>query len=120
MNKTSAKDRNSSNSDTRQLAIENAKKHRQSGDEPLPRDKPGHTTPSQAEEQVPRLPHERDESVDSQAGGVAGELPSAEHSRQAFEDVERGLVNTDRGLEGKTLVDDTPSSARKKRDHPPI
>lgn len=119
MNKSSAKDRYSSNSDTRKPAIKDANTHHPSGDEPLPRDKSGHTTPSQAEERVPRLPHERDESVDSQAGG-AGELPSAEHSRQAFEDVERGLVNTDHGLESKTLVSDAPSSARKKRDHPQI
>ena len=119
MSNSSAKDSSSKNRGSRQPGGEDTKKHRQAGVAPLPRDKPGHTTPSQGEERVPRLPHERDESADSQAG-KAGESPSAEQSQQAFEDVERGLVNTDRGLEGHTLVKDAPSSARKKRDSTPI
>ena len=117
MSKSSAIDRSSTNNDARELAVED--KHRQPGVAPVSKEQPGQTTPSQAEESVPRLPHEHDESADSQAG-KAGELPSAEHSRQAFDDVERGLVNTDRGLEGNTLVNVAPSSAKKKRDNPPI
>ncbi len=39
---------------------------------------------------VPRQPHERDESPDSQASGVPHE-----DMQQAFEDLESGLVDTD-------------------------
>ena len=42
---------------------------------------------------VPRLPHEHDESADNQA---AAERPSAERTQQAFRDLERGVVDTDR------------------------
>lgn len=42
-------------------------------------------------EAAPRLPHERDESSDSQQSHPRGVI------RQAHEDVERGLVDTDRG-----------------------
>ncbi len=42
-------------------------------------------------ERVPRLPHERDESSDS---AVA---PPRDIVRQAGEDIEKGLVDTDRG-----------------------
>jgi hypothetical protein len=117
MSTSSAIDRSSTNDVS--LAVEDTKKHRQPGVVPVPTDKAGQTTPAQAEDRVPRLPHEHDESADSQAG-EAGELPSAEHSRQAFDDVERGLVNTDRGLEGNTLVNDAPLSGKKKRDNPQI
>ena len=46
-------------------------------------------------ETAPRLPHERDQSSDSQQnqGG------SAEQGRKGMEDVERGVVDTDRGPE---------------------
>ena len=40
---------------------------------------------------VPRLPHERDESSDSQQNGVRSVI------EQARRDVERGIVDTDRG-----------------------
>jgi hypothetical protein len=56
----------------------------------------GMTVPVQGErqERAPRLPHERDESADSQSTGTAappriGEL--------AHDDLERGLVDTDKG-----------------------
>ena len=39
----------------------------------------------------PRLPHERDESADQQ-GASAGEI-----GRQAKDDLDRGLTDTDRG-----------------------
>jgi hypothetical protein len=56
----------------------------------------GKTLPAQGEtqESVPRAPHERDESADSQAAGE----PSAERvGRAAHEDIERGRVDTDEG-----------------------
>jgi hypothetical protein len=55
----------------------------------------GKTVPAQGEQQqrVPRTPNERDESADSQAQ----DDPSRTVGRQASEDVERGLVDTDKG-----------------------
>jgi len=57
----------------------------------------GNTTSQQGETtapaQVPRLPHEHDESADNQA---ANDRPSQERTEQGFRDVERGLVDTDR------------------------
>ena len=44
---------------------------------------------------TPRLPHERDESDDSQ------QSPPREDMKQAYLDIERGLVDTDRhGIRG--------------------
>lgn len=56
----------------------------------------GNTVPAQGEKQerVPRTPNERDESADSQA---AQEPSGMRVGRQASEDVERGLVDTDKG-----------------------
>lgn len=119
MSKSSAKDRSSTNSNVRQRAGEDTKKRGKLADVPSSTGKPGQTTPSRAEERVPRLPHERDESADSQAANP-GDSPSADLSRQAFEDVERGLVNTDRGLEGETLVNDAPSDGKRKHGHKPV
>jgi hypothetical protein len=51
----------------------------------------GQTTPHLNEGLAPRMPHERDESSDSQA---AAPQPIIEQARR---DVERGLVDTDRG-----------------------
>ncbi|MDR6534970.1 hypothetical protein [Variovorax soli] len=53
----------------------------------------GRTQVEQGGESAPRLPHERDQSSDSQQnqGG------SAERGRKGMEDVERGVVDTDRG-----------------------
>jgi len=42
----------------------------------------------------PRLPHERDESADSQ---VQGNTQSEEIGRKALEDIRAGRVDTDRG-----------------------
>lgn len=51
------------------------------------------TLPSRQQQPEPRLPHERDESADSQQ-----RHPDHERvGRQAQEDVERGMVDTDRG-----------------------
>ena len=54
----------------------------------------GKTKVAQGGESAPRLPHERDQSSDSQQNqdGAAPEV-----GRQALEDVERGVVDTDRG-----------------------
>jgi len=52
----------------------------------------GRTQRTQFHAPVPRLPNERDASADSQQGPP----PSAEQ-RQAAADVERGVVDTDRG-----------------------
>jgi hypothetical protein len=56
----------------------------------------GNTVPAQGEKQerVPRTPSERDESADSQA---AQEPSAARVGQQARQDVERGLVDTDKG-----------------------
>jgi hypothetical protein len=59
----------------------------------------GHTRPVQGdaqakeEENTPRLPHERDESSDSQDHGT----PPRPEMRQAHDDIAAGRVDTDRG-----------------------
>lgn len=56
----------------------------------------GDTLPAQgpAQQPVPRMPHERDESADSQSS----DEPSAKRmGRIAYDDIERGLVDTDKG-----------------------
>jgi hypothetical protein len=106
MNKSSAKDRPLPDSNALPLRGKEAKKRRTRGLVTNPTSERRKTTSSQAEVRVPRLPHERDESADSQ-GEPGVESPSAAVSRQAYEDVERGLVNTDQGLEGGTVQKDT-------------
>ncbi|MEP6792077.1 MAG: hypothetical protein ABI907_11945 [Ramlibacter sp.] len=58
----------------------------------------GNTIPGQGEtgtqRKAPRMPHERDESADSQE---SAEPSGRRVGSQAHEDVERGLVDTDRG-----------------------
>jgi len=51
------------------------------------------TAPQQSGKQTPRLPHERDESADSQQTDESATQPTARATR---EDVERGVVDTDR------------------------
>jgi hypothetical protein len=62
--------------------------------DPQQRPAPDATTPSRGHQREPRLPHERDQSSEPQA-------PVIEETRkvgeQAARDVERGLVDTDRG-----------------------
>lgn len=56
----------------------------------------GNTVPVKGDSQgrAPRAPHERDESADSQAPGE----PSGRRMAQAArEDIERGVVDTDKG-----------------------
>lgn len=54
----------------------------------------GDTRVEQGGESAPRLPHEHDQSSDSQQT-VDGSAP--EVGKQALADVERGMVDTDRG-----------------------
>jgi hypothetical protein len=73
----------------------------------------GNTVPAQGEKQekAPRMPHERDESADSQAA----QEPSGERvGRQAREDVERGLVDTDQG----PVLDQAYDKVREDADDP--
>jgi hypothetical protein len=60
-----------------------------------PGERQGNTLPAQDEiqQRVPREPHERDESAD-QGGGEASAARVAEQGRK---DLERGLVDTDKG-----------------------
>jgi hypothetical protein len=77
---------------------------------------PAVTTPSRANRREPRLPHERDQSSEPQA-------PVNEDARkvgeQAARDLDRGLVDTDRGpvLERLNAEHFTPAAKRaaKKR-----
>jgi hypothetical protein len=57
----------------------------------------GETLPAQDEiqQRVPREPHERDESAGQQAGG--GEASAPRMAEQGRRDIERGLVDTDKG-----------------------
>jgi hypothetical protein len=58
----------------------------------------GNTLPAQAQgtrqQAVPRLPHERDESADSQP---AGEASGRRMGAMAHRDLQRGLEDTDKG-----------------------
>lgn len=54
----------------------------------------GKTTAEQGGESKPRLPHEHDQSSDSQSS--ADGAPT-EVGRQAAKDIKRGVVDTDRG-----------------------
>jgi len=63
----------------------------------------GDTKVEQGGESSPRLPHERDQSSDSQQ---TPDGRPTEVGRQAHEDVERGLVDTDRGLEANRVYKD--------------
>lgn len=58
----------------------------------MTRKRPGHTKPVQGEGSAPRMPHERDESSDSQQT----DEPQAV-MRKAHDDVSAGRVDTDRG-----------------------
>lgn len=54
------------------------------------------TRQSRGSENEPRLPHERDESADSQVRDDANE-PGREIGEQALRDLREGRVDTDRG-----------------------
>ena len=73
----------------------------------------GNTVPVQGEtqERVPRMPHERDESADSQG---ASEPSGQQMGRIAHEDIERGVVDTDKG----PVLDQTYDKVREGADDP--
>lgn len=61
----------------------------------------GKTKVQQGGESAPRLPHERDQSSDSQQNQDGSEM-----GRKAMEDVERGVVDTDRGPEADRVYNE--------------
>ena len=63
-----------------------------------PESRRGNTTTAQGEDQqaVPRMPHERDESVDSQP---AHDPSQQRMARKGGADVERGVADTTKGAE---------------------
>ncbi|MCR6478599.1 hypothetical protein NU688_20755 [Variovorax sp. ZS18.2.2] len=63
----------------------------------------GKTKVEQGGESAPRLPHEHDQSSDSQQT-QDGQPPKV--GRQAHDDVERGVVDTDRGPEADRVYND--------------
>lgn len=63
----------------------------------------GKTKVEQDGEAAPRLPHEHDQSSDSQQN-ADGQAPRV--GRQAHEDIERGLVDTDRAPVTDRLYND--------------
>jgi hypothetical protein len=63
----------------------------------------GKTRSEQAGQGAPRLPHEHDQSSDSQQHQDGG-VPRV--GQQAHEDIERGLVDTDKGPELDRVYND--------------
>lgn len=63
----------------------------------------GKTKVQQGGEPAPRLPHEHDQSSDSQQT-QDGQAP--EVGRKAHDDVERGVVDTDRGPEADRVYNE--------------
>ena len=59
--------------------------------------KSGQTQAEQDGVPVPKLPHERDESAEPNAGPADPESLATRVGKQAFDDVQRGVVDTDRG-----------------------
>jgi hypothetical protein len=63
----------------------------------------GNTKVEQGGEAAPRLPHEHDQSSDSQQSQDGG---ASRVGRQALEDIERGVVDTDRGPEADRVYNE--------------
>lgn len=76
--------------------MQNRRPSRPRRDAPQARERQGNTLPVQGEKQQrsPRMPHERDESADSQQASDPSARSVGEIAR---EDIERGLVDTDKG-----------------------
>jgi hypothetical protein len=74
----------------------------------------GMTRATQSGLRQPRLPHERDESSDSQVAAPAED--SGQPGRQAYEDLQRGVVDTDRGPLLDRLYRRLFKRARRSRD----
>lgn len=68
-------------------------------------DQDGKTQVEQGGESAPKLPHERDESSDSQQN-QDGSAPATELGKRAHDDVERGVVDTSRGEETDRVYND--------------
>lgn len=86
---------------------------RRQATESKPQPQKGETIPVQGETQhgAPRLPHERDESAQSQASAE----PSGRRMGQAaYDDLERGLVDTDKG----PVLDKTYDKVREGAEDP--
>jgi len=84
-----------------------------SGDEKADAIRQGNTIPVQGEKQqrVPRAPHEHDESSDSQRASDPSARAIGEAAR---EDIERGVVDTDKG----PVMDETYDRVRDGADDP--
>jgi hypothetical protein len=61
---------------------------------PTPRRGGADTAPKGEQERMPRLPHEHDESADSQQ---PADTSGHEIGKRAFDDLQAGRVDTDRG-----------------------
>ncbi|MGE5384347.1 MAG: hypothetical protein ACM3SV_00505 [Betaproteobacteria bacterium] len=76
----------------------------------------GDTKPEQQGEAKPRMPHEHDQSADQQS--QAGR-PGTDVTRQGYEDVKQGLVDTDRGPEmDKRRLNRVPADPKKPESTP--
>jgi hypothetical protein len=74
----------------------------------------GMTRATQSGMRQPRLPHERDESSDSQVAAPAE--ASGQPGRQAYDDLQAGVVDTDRGPLLDRLYRRLFKSGRRSRD----
>lgn len=89
------------------------------GDKPDPAPQSGNTTlvQGEAQERVPRMPHERDESADSQA---CMEPSNRRVGERAHADVERGVADTTKGAELDATYDrlreDLPDGGKERPD----
>jgi hypothetical protein len=72
-------------------------------DDPLRDAGGGDTKVQQGGDSAPRLPHERDQSSDSQE---PQDSQQAEVGRKGHDDVERGVVDTSRGAETDRVYND--------------
>lgn len=86
-------------------------RRRQSSGKQPPRAGDTRTMQGETQDPAPRLPHERDESSDSQGPGE----PSGRAMGQAArEDIERGLTDTDKG----PVLEETYDRLRESADDP--
>lgn len=86
-------------------------RRRQSSGKQPPRAGVNRTMQGEKQEAVPRMPHERDESSDSQA---PSEPSGREVGQAAREDIERGLTDTDKG----PVLEETYDKLRAGADDP--
>jgi len=93
--------------------MHNRRPSRPRDDPPKGLERRGHTLPVQGDPQdrVPRTPHERDESADSQGASDPSARSVGEAAR---EDIERGLVDTGKG----PVLDEVDDRLREGADDP--